>query len=433
MAFPSRISEVSRRVALVAGIAIAAWLAWLTDLRPYVTVALPPPEEAPAPRTADETALLRHPRRSEPPAIVRVSGAEWARFFARAETTFAQNLPAADWEHRIKAADLRRARKENARRAGMTDRDRAEERETEQRVRERYGVDVRFTGSFHRLYFHRHEPPFDTLGDLPSARSHLLVLEGHPARALAIDVSPAHELVDFFDVNPQPETFVHPFRRRGLWILGLAVLVFVALPRRRPGPDQIAYQRWRIAMGDVGSAIMFGVFVAIPLAAVGGSREALTHQTVFTAVSWAIAGLGLLAFYWTTFMAAYALTLRADGFDIHTLWRVQAVGFRDIAHVQGARLRPPRWLVTLSFVAAFLGSSRVARMGQLGRALMLAGSAVDGLRVVLRSGAVRFVWVSDQMGNRAMTGFERLMSALDAHGVARKDEVHDVRAVFPAA
>ena len=146
---------------------------------------------------------------------------------------------------------------------------------------------------------------------------------------------------------------------------------------------------------------------------------------------WFLACLGLCAFYWTVHGAVYCLVMRDSGFDIRTLRGQDAFNYSDIKEIQGALLRPPKWLIVLSFVAALLGTSGAARMGQTGRAFMLFGSAVNVIRVTLKDGRSRFVWVSDQMGSKAMEHLGTFVAELKKAGVPIRDTVFPVRALFP--
>jgi hypothetical protein len=62
---------------------------------------------------------------------------------------------------------------------------------------------------------------------------------------------------------------------------------------------------------------------------------------------------------------------------------------------------------------------------------MLAGSAVNGMRVIRKDGRSRFVWVSDQMGGKAMEHLDMFVAGLKKAGVALSDTVFQVRALFP--
>ena len=132
MTYPSPAVEISRRLFLVVGIMAAAWLGWLTDLRPYVDVSRPehrPTAVASGSSSAEEEpdALVAESREPEQKPMLTVSGPAWEAFFFRVDQTFSKNLPVTGWEHRITSADLKQARKENARRAAMTEYQRQEE------------------------------------------------------------------------------------------------------------------------------------------------------------------------------------------------------------------------------------------------------------------------------------------------------------------
>lgn len=433
MAYPNPAVEIARRLFLIAGIVAAAWLGWLTDLRPYVSVsrAERPPAAAPAAASPEERqpgALLAEPSGREPKAVLEVSGPAWEAFFARVGQSFSANMPVDGWEHRISAADLKTARKENTKRSGMTEQQRQDERESIQRVKEQYGIDATFTGSFRRMYFNRDEPPFDTLR--ADNGTYVLAIAGHPERALDITLSPAHELVPFFDVNPVPASFTYPHRKWSLWALGIGIALFVLLPYPRRPESVIAYQRWRILMGDVAATLLFAMFFVLPLPIIGGSVEALTNVALLVPF-WLLASLGVLAYYWSAHASVYCLVRRDTGFDIKTLSGTEAVEYTDIKEIQGAVLRPPKWLIAASFVAALLGGSRAARLGQTGRALMLAGSAANGMRVTRKDGRSRFIWVSDQMGSNAMEHLDAFVEALEQAGVTFNNTPFPVRAIFP--
>lgn len=417
MTYPSPAVEIFRRLSLVAGIVVAAWLGWLTDFRPYAMVSLPEPDT-----TASGWGGV------EQPTALTVSGPAWEKFFSDVDSSFAANLPVAGWEGRIRAADLKEARKENARRAAMTEEQRQEERESIARVKAEYGVDATFTGSFHQLYFLRDEPPFDQLE--AEDGSYVVTLDGRPYRRLEVALLPPHELVPFFDVNTLPSSFSYPARRWSLWALGVGLALFLLLPYPHRPANVVAYRRWRILMGDLASTLLFATFFVLPFPIIGGSVETLGVLPLLIPF-WLLASLALLAYGWSAHAAVYCLVMRDGGFDIQSLGGRDAFDYADIREVQGALLRPPRWLVVASFVAVLLGGSRTSQVGQAGRALMLAGSAVDGLRVTAKDGRTRFVWVSDQMGSEAMEHLDAFTAGLEKAGVPKADGVLTVRAVFP--
>ncbi|MDP2957851.1 MAG: hypothetical protein Q8N53_15600 [Longimicrobiales bacterium] len=168
----------------------------------------------------------------------------------------------------------------------------------------------------------------------------------------------------------------------------------------------------------------------LPFPIIGGSVQALGVLPLLIPF-WLLASLALLAYWWSAHAAVYCLVMRDGGFDIRSLGGRDAFDYADIREVQGAVLRPPKWLVVASFVAVLLGRTRGSQLGQAGRALMLAGSAVDGLRVTAKDGRARFVWVSDQMSSEAMEHLDAFVAGIEKAGVPRGDGVLTLRAVFP--
>jgi len=116
MAYPSPAVEISRRLFLVGGIMAAAWLGWLTDLRPYVDVSRPehrPTAVASGSSSGEEEpdVLVAESREPEQKPMLTVRGPAWEAFFFLVEQSFSRNLPVSGWEQRITSADLKDARK----------------------------------------------------------------------------------------------------------------------------------------------------------------------------------------------------------------------------------------------------------------------------------------------------------------------------------
>ena len=431
-ATPNRLIEILRRILLIAGIAASAWLAFLTDLRPSIAVSQAAAAETTGPPSAD--ALLDQPRAEKPVRRLDVSGVDWQTFFNNTHASFASNRPVRGWERRIPARELEDAERENTRRAGWTDQDRQDEAESVQRVLEKYGVDTTFRGSFKRLYFDADEPPFPSLPvTLADYEPVDLVLAGANEPPIRIERAPAHEFVEFSDVNPLPVSLKYRRRHVAWWPLAAAFVVYALLPWFRPSRAELAYQRWRIVLSDVVSGLLWGGFFLLPLGVIGGSVEAVTRVPGFTAVPWALALLGLLSFYWVARHASYLLALRDGGFDLYTLSGHESLAWSDVHKVEGVQITPPRWFIILSFAAIFLGGSRAARLGQAGRALIVAGSRVNGLRLTARDGSVRHIWISDQMGGQAMKNVDQLMDAIARADIERPSAPIQLKALFPPA
>lgn len=430
--------ELLRRLALAGGCAAGAALFFLTGFAPYVTVRPPSAEAArPAPGEAATNAepLLapRDRRKPAAPAQLKVDGPAWQSLFAQVQASFTANQPVAGWEHRIPARELAEARRENPRRAAFTEADRREEAERVARLKEQYGMDVSFTGSFKRLYFYAAEAPFvDIAARLVPYRDTVLICGDCPGTpALTVELNPAPRITGFFDVITVPERFAFPQRAVAWWPPLAALVIYLLLPWGSVKKDTLAYARWRVMLGDFGGLLLFAGPVFLSFAIVGGTVEALTGYPWLVAVFWALAALGLLMLGWTAWSAAYRLRVESDSLHVTTLWHERALLYADLAAVDPVILRPPRWLIVLSWLAVFLGGSRAARLGQTGRSLLLASSAANGLRLTDRQGRRTWIWYSDQLGQTAMPHFGRLMEALKAAAVPIKTEPLTLRAVFP--
>jgi hypothetical protein len=432
MTYPIPAVEVSRRLLLIVGIVMSAWLGWLTDLKPYVMVSrVAHQARAKAAESAElptSGALIGERRVAEQPPTLTVGGPNWEALFAKLERSFADNMPVDGWQHRLTSANLEQARKDNTRRGSMSEQERQDDRESVERIKARSGVDTTFRGSFQRVYFLRNEPPFDSV--TAASGEYTLVLNGKPDRQYAAVLMPALELVPFSSANSLPTSFTYPWRTWSLWpaVIGLAAYLLLPYPRRPS--NVIAYRRWRIVIGDVVATLLFAMFFVLPLPIVGGSVEAVTTLPLLIPF-WGLASLGLWAFYWAAHTAVYCLVMRDGGFDIRTLRGREGFEYADISDIQGALLQPPQWLIALSFVATLFGRSEAARLGQTGRAMMLAGSSVNGMKVTCKDGRSRFIWISDQMGSVAMEHFETFVAALKKACVPIVDTVIQVRAVFP--
>lgn len=430
--------ELLRRLALAGGCATGAALFFLSGFAPYVTVhpgAGETARSAPGEPAAASQPLIDPRDRRKPAATtqLRVEGAAWQALFAQVQASFAANLPVAGWEERISARELAEARRENPRRAAFTEADRREEAERVARLKAQYGMDVSFTGSFKRLHFFAAEVPFrEIAGQLVAYRDTLLTCADCPGTpVLTVVLNPAPKITGFFDVITVPEHFAFPQRALAGWAPLAALVLYLLLPWGRVPADTLAYARWRIALGDFGGLLLFAGPVFLSFAIVGGTVEALRGYPWLVALFWGLAALGLLTLGWNAWAAAYRLQIAEDRLRVTTALHTRELPYAELVAADPVILRPPRWLIMLSWLAVFLGGSRAARLGQTGRSLLLASSGANGLRLTDRQGRRTWIWYSDQLGQTALPGFERLMQGLQAAGVPMKTEPLTLRAVFP--
>jgi hypothetical protein len=434
-----RLLEGGRRLALLLGCLGAIGLAFLTRFEPVLMVSLAAPDDIaraqhpPEAGTRPSGALLSHrPVRKGDPEFLKVEGPQWEAFLADVARTFADNYPILGWEHRLSARDLAEARKDNLRRRQMSPAARTDEAERVRRLQAQYGVDVTFRGSFRQLYFRAAEMPFASSGEAwPPGKTLLPVRAGSAEPRLRVVALPAYRLQGFFDVITLPDAFAYPYRSQW-WLpalLGLAI--YLLLPWGRVPAHVVAYRRWRVILGDLVSLLLVVSGAALPVAILGGTVEAFTRFLPFSLAFSPFVALGLVGMYWATWTAVYRLAVRAEGLEVQSLAGAVAIPYADIVAVQPVRLRAPKWLIGLSWLAAMLGRSPGQAGGQMGRALLLGASAANGLELSLASGARHYVWYSDQLGGTSVQHFERLGAALRRESIRWGEQPREIRALFP--
>lgn len=421
--------ELLRRVALLAGLMVAVCLVFLTRFEPMLMVS----RAAPGNAAAGGDSTWAHPKGSAAAEIVAVHGAAWDTLFAGVTRSFVDNMPIAGWEHRIKRRALEEARKENAARSRMSDADRADEADRVKRLKEKYGTDVSFTGSFQSLYFAAAEPPFRELTTKwQEGTSYVLRREGGGQTRLDVAYISAYELHGFSDVISAPEAFSYPYRHLAPWVALAALVLYALLPWGRIPLNVVAYTRWRLILSDIVTTGLLALpFFAMPIAIIGGTVETATQFLPFAVIFWLIASLGVAGTIWAASAAAYRLAVLPDRLTVAGLGGTVEIPYANVRTVQPVQLRPPRWLIASSWISALLGQSRTTTVGQMGRALLLQSSAANGLRLDLVGGAHRYIWFSDQFGSTAVEHIGRLNEALRRDGIAWSESTVELRAILP--
>ncbi len=422
-------AELVRRLALLVGLAAAVCAAFLTRFEPMVIVALA--TSGVAASGADSTALT--PGRHRSSEVLTVQGAVWDSLFAGVARSFAGNMPIAGWKHRIPRRALEQARMDNAARGRMSDAQRADEADRVRRLKEQYGQDVSFSGSFRSLHFAAAESPFrDLTTSWREGTSYTISLESSDQPRLELWYQPAYELQGFSDVITAPDAFSYPYRHLAPWVALAALLFYALLPWGRIPSDVVAYVRWRVVLADVVTTGLLAVpFFALPIAIIGGTKETATQFLPFAATFWLIALLGAAGLFWAASTAAYRLAVLPDRLSESGLFGRSEIPYAAVRTVQPVRLRPPKWLIAASWISALMGSSRSTTIGQVGRSLLLTTSAANGLRLDLANGTHHYLWFSDQMGRSAVEHFGRLNAALRRDGIAWSTETVELRAMWP--
>ena len=264
-------------------------------------------------------------------------------------------------------------------------------------------------------------PSPELLTGLPDGEERYAALpDGRWLRAVAVRLS-SSDFTLGAGLHGPPHSLVYPLRSLFFPLLGLAVLFYILLPWPRRGEDIIAYDRWRVVLGDILGLILTVVFVAMPFLITSNSALAVTEYWGLTLVFWLIGLLGLWAVQVGISAGGLQMMVLADRLVRVTSWRYEECVYADMALVQPAIQVAPKWLITASWLAALSG-----RRGS-GAALLGAQSETRGFRITMKDGRLVHLWLTDQMGSVMVRGADALPRALAAAGVPMSTESVTVR------
>jgi hypothetical protein len=218
-----------------------------------------------------------------------------------------------------------------------------------------------------------------------------------------------------------PHALVYPLRSLFFPLLGFAALLYILLPWPHRGEGIIAYDRWRVVLGDIMGLVLTVVFVAMPFLITSNSALAVTEYWGLTLVFWLIGLLGLWAVEVGISAGGLQIMVLADRLVRTTAWRHEEHLYADMALVQPTIQVAPKWLITASWLAALSG-----RRGS-GAALLGAQSETRGFRITMKDGQFVHIWLTDQMGAVMMRSAQSLPGAMAAAGVPMSTESVTVR------
>ncbi|UCF36320.1 MAG: hypothetical protein JSU96_16065 [Acidobacteriota bacterium] len=232
--------------------------------------------------------------------------------------------------------------------------------------------------------------------------------------------------------SPQPDSFLFPFRSWVLWILLIAVVLYIALPWPRKDPSIMNMSAGRLLLMDFVGGILFIPLFGMPSLIVGGSVETITEGFFLTLVMWFMAFFGDLIIYYGVKTEAFSLIILEDRFRITSL-RLgnQDFLFSEISEVEKLVQRPPKWLIISLTLAAPIAATAGTAATAAGQAALLTGAACGGFRIRSRDGRSACLWVTDQSGGIAFRNFDRFLKVLDEKGLELKDPPKEIRAFFP--
>ncbi|HZL83221.1 MAG TPA: hypothetical protein VFB98_07050 [Candidatus Deferrimicrobium sp.] len=277
-------------------------------------------------------------------------------------------------------------------------------------------------GEYGSVYVRQRDLPSpDLVAGLPDGEARYASLsDGTWVKAVAVRLS-SSDFTLGSGLHGPPHSLAYPLRDMFFPLLGLAVLIYVLLPWPHRGEGIIAYDRWRVVLGDILGLVLTVMFVAMPFFITGNSALAVTEYWGLTLVFWLIGLLGLWAVQVGISAGGLQMMVLEDHLVRVTAWRHEEYAYMDMARVQPALQLPPQWLVRMFWIAVLTG-----RRGP-GTALLGAQSETQGFRITMKDGRLVHIWLTDQMGSVMIRGADALPRALAAAGVPMSTESVTVR------
>lgn len=272
------------------------------------------------------------------------------------------------------------------------------------------------------LYFGNNEPPLNEVAGTLNQGSELYLQLGSKSPVKYLNVQAKAFTNDDFSigigVHGPPAFLLYPYRQYGFWLALTGLVIYILLPWPKKRPEIITYQRWRVVMGDFLALLLLVMFFAVPLFIVQNSVQAVTAYWPLALIMWLMALIAVFLFKITAWQAALQIEIQPDRLRRITSTAGEEYPFTDIDYIQPAILVPPRWLKIVSWLGALSGRTPLAA----GNALILSSSQYGGLRIVNKDGRAINIWFTDQLGNIALLGYERIPEALKNAGVELKQE-----------
>jgi len=225
-----------------------------------------------------------------------------------------------------------------------------------------------------------------------------------------------------FTNTPTPPTdFLFPGRKWSPWVAAAGLVLYIVLPWPRRPPEALAYRRWRVVLCDVAALILTVPFFAFPFLITGGTVQAFTEGWPLFFFFWPIAFIGLLLVRLAVWYSSFALLPLPDRLRIWGPRGERDFPFAEMDFFQPVVIRPPKWLIALSWLGALSGKGS-SRIGAAGRAMILSSSQWGCLAVRLKTGKDLFLSITDQLGTDTL-GADRIVAALKEAGVREVDEI----------
>jgi hypothetical protein len=285
------------------------------------------------------------------------------------------------------------------------------------------------------LFFRPEEAPVNQLATLfQKSNDPVFLVQGAGEKAVYLKAERRIYSNDDFRLGggftnyPTPPTdFLFPGRKWSPWVVAAGLVLYIALPWPRRPREALAYKRWRVVLCDVAALILTVPFFSFPFFITGGTVQAFTEGWPLFFFFWPIAFIGLVLVWLAEWYSSFALLPLEDRLRIWGPRGERDFPFAEMDFFQPVLIKPPKWLIVLSWVAALSGKGS-SRIGATGRAMMISSAEWGSLAIRLKNGKDLFISITDQLGTDTL-GADKIVGALKNAGVREEDDVREVRSL----
>lgn len=235
-----------------------------------------------------------------------------------------------------------------------------------------YGDDV--------LFFAPTESPFDGLASAFEGEStfrYLEVRDGSAVQHIAVTKRSRQDVV-----SHAPAALAYPYRRYGLLLLGLGIVLYALLPWRKISQDSFRYSRVTAGtLPDGMAAVAGGMFFVLPLLVTNANAYdggPFSEGWVWlTGAMWLLAAILASMWYFSARYTATNLEALPEGLRVRTLRDDLLVPYDEIGAVGARRVDNPKlsrflvWASVLTLSWRSLGSALLASRPEYGLWLRL--------------------------------------------------------------
>ena len=216
-----------------------------------------------------------------------------------------------------------------------------------------------------------------------------------------------------------PSKLLYPLRPWFLALPGLALALYVLLPRRKRNETEAGYAVNRVFAGDFLGVLFVALFFALPPLIAGSFQAALRAGLPVTLALWPLSCFGLAILLLGAAHASLGIRLEPQGLRVFNMLGRRDIPFSAIKEVRVLEKRPPAWLRWgLKLVAAATANPTAA-----GMAMLQSASAPLQLRIDVDKGPSKKIWLTDQSGLPILRNLDKLFRHLHQAGVPGTEAV----------